>query len=70
MRIFAPWDARTVAALNAFQKLGHYHPFTCPNPHDDRDLVATESGWFCRQCGYGQNWAHSGMVDIGMRVSV
>lgn len=69
MRIFRPWNAGTVAALNAYQKLGEYHPFTCPNPHPDRELIATTDGWRCRHCGYTQDWALSGMVDIGKRVA-
>ncbi len=70
MRLDAPWDAQTVKALNAYQKLGHYHPFTCPHAHDgDRDLVATPNGWVCRACGYTQTWTISGAVEIGKRVA-
>lgn len=67
-KVTAPWDAATVDALNAFQRLGHFHPFTCPNPHDgNRDLLATESGWICELCGYTQSWAIQMAVDVGRR---
>lgn len=70
MRIDAPWDSATVKALNAYQRLGHFHPFTCPHAHDgDRDLIATPKGWICRHCEYTQNWTISGAVDIGKRVA-
>jgi len=66
MRVEAPWTEAQVKALNAYQRDGRYHPFTCPHAHDaDRDLVATPDGWICRSCDYTQNWAHAMMVDLG-----
>lgn len=62
----APWDATTVARLNAFQRRGGMHPFTCGN--DTRDvLVATKDGWVCPNCEYTQDWALAFMVEIGMK---
>lgn len=64
--IVAPWDVVVVARLNAFQKRGGMHPFTCGN--DTRDiLVATTEGWVCRNCDYTQDWALAFMPEIGMR---
>ncbi|WP_340667950.1 hypothetical protein [Bradyrhizobium ottawaense] len=60
-----PWTPEQVDALNRFQRLGVFHPFTCPDPHDgaDRALVATRDGWVCCHCDYRQDWAHSSMLD-------
>lgn len=69
-KITAPWDERTVAALNAFQERGDFHPFTCPREHftdGEMTLVATSEGWVCSAapaCGYTQDWAHSFMTDV------
>lgn len=66
-----PWTEDEVAALNEYQQHGDFHPFTCPNrdsghDHDgERDtgiLLATHSGWVCRDCGYTQEWAHRWMA--------
>ena len=60
----APWTPSEVDALNRFQRLGVFHPFTCPDSHDgaDRALVATRDGWVCCHCAYRQNWAHRWML--------
>lgn len=43
-----------IAALNAEQRAGRFHPMTCPGNHSHcnlvRELVATPDGWLC-QCG-------------------
>lgn len=64
-KLLAPFTAAQVDALNACQRLGHLHPFTCPGHEGggDLDLVATRSGWICRHCEYRQDWAHAGMLD-------
>ncbi|WP_370165700.1 hypothetical protein [Bradyrhizobium diazoefficiens] len=55
-------------ALNRFQALRLFHPFTCPNHpgkrDNDRALIATRDGWRCRHCTYTQDWAHSWMVTV------
>ncbi|MEY9397985.1 hypothetical protein ABIF66_008809 [Bradyrhizobium japonicum] len=63
-RSTAPWTSSEVDALNRFQRLGVFHPFTCPDAHDgaDRTLVATHSGWVCCHCDYRQDWAHRAML--------
>lgn len=75
----APFTAEEVEALNAFQTLGGYHPFTCGNDRSDAEhrayqkvhggdlgqLVAKEDGWHCPVCGYHQNWTHKVMIEIG-----
>lgn len=68
-KIFAPWTPEQVAALNAFQKRGQFHPFTCGNAYGHEyyspTLIALEDGWHCPApfCGYRQNWAHEYMAD-------
>lgn len=62
--IRAPWTKEQVDALNRFQRLGFVHEFTCPEPHEDRTLVATPHGWRCLICGYTQDWAHESMLHI------
>jgi hypothetical protein len=63
-KITAPWTAEQVDALNRFQRLGHFHPFTCIEAHDgaDRTLYATVNGWRCPHCAYQQDWAHPMML--------
>lgn len=69
-KITAPWDDRTVIALNAFQNRSDYHPFTCPREHftsGEVTLFATNEGWVCTAapaCGYTQDWAHAFMTDV------
>ncbi len=64
MRIQAPFTDEQVAALNAFQRLGHGQPFTCTH-HSQIPLVAAKEGWRCGDpnCAYTQAWAHSFMAD-------
>lgn len=66
----APWTPEQVAALNARQRDGSYHPFTCGGNRTDANhldgegvLVATPDGWVCPYCDYRQNWAHAEMLE-------
>jgi hypothetical protein len=66
----APFSDDQVKALNAYQRIGLLHPFTCPGDqpqcHDRRELIATTKGWVC-QCGcYTQDWAHDFMLNPSM----
>lgn len=62
----APWTAEEVTFLNAYQRCGKYHEFTCGNDHDrDVMLVARQDGWHCPECDYRQKWAHKFMLEIG-----
>jgi hypothetical protein len=72
-QITPPWTQEQVDGLNAYQKAGRFHPFTCVNrgdgqhsDHGDGDtgvLIATKDGWVCRDCDYQQAWAHEFMVE-------
>ncbi len=68
----APWRTDEVDALNATQRNGIIHPFTCPNrgngTHVNHNgdlgaLTATENGWICLSCGYKQDWAYEMMLN-------
>lgn len=61
--IVAPWSSAVVTALNRYQRLGRYHPYSCGECR--RDLEATPEGWVCLACGYTQSWAHLASVPIG-----
>lgn len=67
-RTEAPWSSAQVEALNRFQALRLFHPFTCPNHSGmrdkDRALVATAHGWRCPHCTYTQGWAHRWMLTV------
>ena len=65
-RIFAPFTERQVAALNACQRSGVMHPFTCAGEHElHQTLVAEPDGWHCpdEACDYRQTWAHAFMAQ-------
>ena len=64
--IRAPFSPKQVQCLNAFQRSGVFHPFTCGNPHGgERVLIARVPGWQCpaRDCDYRQGWAYDFMAD-------
>ncbi|MET9073906.1 hypothetical protein ABZX95_17400 [Streptomyces sp. NPDC004232] len=61
--IRAPWTCAQVTALNAFQRRGGMHPFTCGADHCDAVLTARRDGWECSTHGYVQDWAHAFMAD-------
>jgi hypothetical protein len=70
MSIEAPFTPEQVKALNNYQHLQRFHPFTCINQHDseaERILVADADGWHCPTCDYRQAWAHPSMVELGSR---
>lgn len=65
--IHTPWTDEQVAALNAFQRAGAMHPFTCGALHESGQspvLAATSAGWVCPdvKCEYTQDWAHAFMA--------
>lgn len=68
----ALWTLEQVDCLNAYQRHGRFHPFTCPNRGEDGHqmrhgdlgtLIATENGWVCPDCDYTQDWAHDFMLN-------
>lgn len=61
VEITPPWSIEQVDALNAWQRAGFVHPFTCGECSGD--LLATPSGWICPNDSYRQQWAHSFMAD-------
>lgn len=71
MPVFTPEE---VISLNAYQKSGAFHPFTCGGNRTDEKhldgeglLVATEDGWICPYCDYKQDWAIDWMKDGSWR---
>lgn len=71
-KIWSPWSEEVVKQLNLFQEMGNFHPFTCPNKHDQATspdgqvpLIADVHGWICRvkECDYQQDWAWQAMAD-------
>lgn len=62
--VFTPDE---VESLNAYQKSGVFHPFTCgtkekhTNNRDSDVLQAESDGWHCVSCDYHQIWAHEWM---------
>jgi len=65
-KIHAPWSPEVAVNLNAFQRRGHFHPFTCGLDSDHGSLIArVGGGWVCPndECDYTQDWAHSFMAD-------
>lgn len=72
-KLVAPWTKSQVDTLNAYQRNKYFHPYTCSNRGDSEHkfangdygvLVATENGWVCPDCGYTQDWAHAGSLDV------
>lgn len=67
--LFTPlWTDEQVASLNAFQKCGVFHEFTCGTKEKhvagaSDALIATPDGWICPSCDYTQDWAHGFMLD-------
>ena len=66
----AVFTADEVKSLNAFQRAGVRHPYTCRWDHRDADhldgegvLLATERGWICLYCDYTQDWASASMKN-------
>lgn len=65
----APFTEEQVKSLNAYQRSGYFHPFTCGNDncphkrHEHSVLYAKTDGWHCPNCNYTQNWAHVWMAN-------
>jgi hypothetical protein len=64
-----------VRSLNAYQRSGNMHPFTCGGNRTDSNhldgegvLIATHKGWICCYCDYTQNWAHDFMKNWSWKV--
>jgi hypothetical protein len=76
-QIKAPFSPSIVVELNRYQH-SFWHPFTCGNDRHNAEhteyanthggdfgaLVATRNGWVCPVCGYTQDWATSGMIEM------
>lgn len=65
-QIRAPFSEAQIAALNAYQRSGRMHPFTCGGEHElHQTLIAEQDGWHCpdERCDYRQDWAHAWMAD-------
>lgn len=60
MPIFTPDQ---VESINAYQRAGVFHPFTCGTEGCGTDLVAHEEGLRCPRCAYTQDWVHGFMAD-------
>lgn len=61
-KIYAPFTASEVEALNLYQVSGVFHPFTCARC--GTNLKASREGWYCPNLdGYTQNWAHAFMAN-------
>ncbi len=72
-KIIAPWTPEQVERLNAYQRDGRYHAYTCGGERGDKahtayatehgedngQLIATTDGWKCPVCKYTQKWAHA-----------
>lgn len=56
-KIEAPFTDEQVDLLNAYQRSGRFHPYTCGQCR--QVLIATPTGWKCPSvaCDYKQNWA-------------
>lgn len=68
MKTWAPWSQEQAYRLNVFQARGSFHPFTCPNEHEQQSevrLLASDDGWICPVvlCDYTQDWAWLSMLD-------
>lgn len=56
-----PFTARQVQLLDAYQRSGQFHPYTCgDHSHRRGPLTPTADGWRCPEegCLYTQDWAH------------
>lgn len=71
-KVYAPFTVDQVEHLNAFQRDGVMHPFTCPQREEfvpdhptGSVLLATIAGWVCptEGCHYTQDWAHNFMAN-------
>lgn len=67
--VHAPFSEAQARSLNAYQKSGVFHEFTCGGDNCREVLVATldHTGWRCPACSYRQNWAWRWMADDSWR---
>lgn len=73
-QIKSPFTQEQVDALNEYQKVREFHPFTCGGDRTDKYhldgegvLVATIEGWKCPYCPYTQDWAYEFMTSSNPR---
>lgn len=60
----APFTLDQACSLNAYQRAGMFHPYTCGADSTHPPLVAVvDAGWVCETCGYTQNYALTWMAD-------
>jgi hypothetical protein len=66
LRVFAPFDADTVGALERYQHDGGFHPYTCPasEKHGSVRLVPFSDGWHCVRCDYTQRFVSASAVAL------
>lgn len=69
MFVKAPFTQQQAARMNAYQEMGIYHPYTCPQRGDGKHttrngvLLATTAGWICLDCPYVQETVHEYVID-------
>ncbi len=62
--VYAPFTEDQVASINAYQKSGVFHPFTCGCGDCRAVLRANTHGMVCDAChGWTQKWVHKFMAD-------
>ena len=63
-RTNAPFTKEQAESINAYQKAGVFHEFTCATEDCDGVLQASEgAGLYCPQCHYTQGWVHSWVAN-------
>lgn len=73
--VSAPWTDEQIRALEAWQELGHVHPYTCPaDDHHGHSvsLVPTTDGWVCPVAEprrVVQAWAYHQTLDQSLHPS-
>lgn len=72
MKINAPFTVEQARALNAMQREGPIHPYTCGIDSTHPPLWASmmDYGWRCAypSCDYRQDWALSSSVELGIEI--
>ena len=70
MKVKAPFTDDQVRSINAYQKSGAFHPFTCGTEGCQGILRATREGMVCDTCRqWTQDWVHDFMADWSWRES-
>jgi rRNA maturation protein Nop10 len=57
-KIKTPWTDDEVECLKRWQSCPLIHKFTCRADNCRQELVPTNDGWVCPECGRKQDWAH------------